>query len=159
MKLKTAQFCTIMLFALVVGVFWGTWFSLSRSISTIAPGTFLEIGKTMINNLAGPMRLLMPGAILAAVITLWLFPDRRSAPFCLTFSGLSLMIVALIITLSVNVPIDNQIKEWTMDSMPLDWNQIRDRWETFHAIRTFVSIGGLALVLIGALKTTKALTV
>ena len=29
---KVVQFVTLMLFSLVTGVFWGTWFSLSRSI-------------------------------------------------------------------------------------------------------------------------------
>ena len=95
MKLKTAQFFTMMLFALVVGVFWGTWFSLSHSISAITPGTFLEVGKIFISNLAGPMRVLMPGAILAAVITLCLLPDKRSAAFYVSCIGLSLMIISL----------------------------------------------------------------
>ncbi len=55
MALQIMQFVTIMLFALVVGVFWGTWFSLSRSIATITPETFLEVGKAIIQNLAAPL--------------------------------------------------------------------------------------------------------
>lgn len=35
------------------------------------------------------------------------------------------MIVSMIITLSVNVPIDNQIKVWTLKSMPSNWDRIR----------------------------------
>jgi hypothetical protein len=31
--LRIAQFANVVLFALVMGVFWGTWFSLSRSIA------------------------------------------------------------------------------------------------------------------------------
>ncbi|PYQ64759.1 MAG: hypothetical protein DMF54_13225 [Acidobacteria bacterium] len=33
--MKIAQFVNVFLFALVAGIFWGTWFSLSRSISSI----------------------------------------------------------------------------------------------------------------------------
>ncbi len=47
---KIAQFINIFLFALVAGVFWGTWFSLSRSIASITSETFLEVGRTMIQN-------------------------------------------------------------------------------------------------------------
>ena len=45
---KAVQFLTLLLFSLVTGVFWGTWFSLSRSMAAITPGTFLEVGRLMI---------------------------------------------------------------------------------------------------------------
>jgi hypothetical protein len=54
--MKTVQFVTLLLFSLVAGVFWGTWFSLSRSMAAITPGTFLEVGRLMIGNLGGPHR-------------------------------------------------------------------------------------------------------
>jgi hypothetical protein len=48
MLLKAAQFVSLVLVALVTGVFWGSWLGLSRSIQTFAPGTFLAIGQAMI---------------------------------------------------------------------------------------------------------------
>jgi uncharacterized membrane protein len=153
MKLKIMQFFTVMLAALVAGVFWGTWFSLSRSISAVTPETFLEIGKTIINNLAVPMRILMPGSILLSVVTLIFISNKKSTAFYYTVTGAFLMIISMIITLSVNVPIDNQIKVWTLNSMPSNWGQIRDHWENFHVLRTFVSIAGLAAVLLGTLTS------
>ena len=53
MTLKIAQFLSTMLFALVMGVFWGTWFTLSRSITQFQPQTFLDIGQTAIRNRDG----------------------------------------------------------------------------------------------------------
>ena len=44
MKLRMAQFASIFLLIVVTGVFWGTWFSLSRSIASTTPATFLEVG-------------------------------------------------------------------------------------------------------------------
>ena len=58
---------------------------------------------------------------------------------------------ALAVTLIVEVPIDNQIEAWTVASLPSDWQQLRDRWELFHVIRTWVSVIGLAFLLVGAL--------
>ena len=49
--MRALQFLTMLLFSLVTGVFWGTWFSLSRSMSSITPSTFLEVGRKMIANL------------------------------------------------------------------------------------------------------------
>jgi hypothetical protein len=41
--LRPALFVHLFLFALVVGVFWGTWFSLSRSMSVITAATFIDV--------------------------------------------------------------------------------------------------------------------
>ena len=66
-SLHLMLFVHVFLFALVVGVFWGTWFSLSRSMSAITASTFLEVGHTMIGNLGGPMAVLMPATLVSAV--------------------------------------------------------------------------------------------
>ncbi len=151
MALHIMQFVTIMLFTLVVGVFWGTWFSLSRSIATIPPETFLEVGQAIIRNLASPMRALLPGAIVSALVSVVLVPEKGSAALLWTLLGAILMTGALVITLAVNVPIDNQIRTWTVGSLPPNWRAIRDRWEAYHTLRTFVSLAALAAIVIGTL--------
>src|SRR4030095_13151172 len=98
MKLKLAQFSTIVLFALVMGVFWGTWFVLSRSIVTFRAQTFLDIGQRAIRNLAIPMRIMMPLALLSAALLLVLLP-KRSVTFAWAFAGFVLMVCALVVTL------------------------------------------------------------
>jgi uncharacterized membrane protein len=145
MKLKFAQLSTIILFALVMGVFWGTWFALSRSIAGLSPQTFLDIGHTAIHNLGVPMSILMPLSLVSAVTMLLLLP-KRSKAFALALAAFLLMICALVVTLGVEVPIDNQIEQWTVTTLPSDWQAIRDRWEFYHTVRTFVSIVALALV-------------
>jgi len=152
MKLKLPEFSTIILFALVMGVFWGTWFTLSRSITAFSPQTFLDIGQTAIRNLAVPMRILMPLSLVSSLILIALLP-KRSAAFALAIAGFLLMICALTVTLTVEVPIDNQIKTWTVATLPADWQAMRDRWEFYHALRTFVSIAALASVTASALSS------
>jgi len=151
--MRVAQFVNLMLLSLVTGIFWGTWFSLSRAIELITPSTFLEVGKTMIVNLGGPMSILMPLALLSTLPVLYfMYRDRRMQDFSLVLLGLLLFVVALIGTLTVNAPIDRQINEWTLTTLPSDWMQIRDRWELWHTVRTFASVIGLACVLAGVLR-------
>jgi uncharacterized membrane protein len=151
MKLKIAQFSTIILFALVMSVFWGTWFTLSRSIAAFRPQTFLDIGQTAIRNLAVPMSVLMPLSLASALVLLAVLP-KRSAAFTLAGAGFLLMVCALVVTLTFEVPIDNQIKVWTVETLPADWQAMRDRWEFYHALRTFASIAALASVTASALS-------
>ncbi len=152
MPLKIFQFVNILLSALVAGVFWGPWLGLSRSITTFAPDVFLAVGKRMIGNLAPVMPVLMPAAIVSTVPVLFLSHGARAETFYSTLAGLCLFVVALLITLIVEVPIDNQIKAWTPASLPANWQQLRDRWETFHVARSWISVAGLALLVIGALS-------
>jgi hypothetical protein len=145
------QFISILLLALVTGVFWGTWLGLSRSMASLSPETFLTVGHTMIANLGTIMAILMPAAMLAVLPVLYLLYRERTGAFYLTLAGFVLFIVALLITLIVEVPIDNQIEGWTVATLPADWQQLRDRWEWFHFVRSWVSVLGLALLLGGAL--------
>ena len=155
--LRLILFVHVFLFALVVGVFWGTWFSLSRSMSAITPSTFLEVGHTMIANLGGPMAVLMPATLLSAVPVLFvLYRLHRRASFALILVGTVLLVVALVITLSVNVPIDGAIAGWTVDTLPPDWTSIRNRWEVYHAARTFISLAGFGSALAGILSSPAA---
>lgn len=144
---RLVRFVHLFLFALVVGVFWGTWFSLSRSIAAITPPTFLEVGHTMIANLGGPMAILMPAALLSALPVLVGLRRRHRRGFYLMLVGVGLLVVALVITLTVNVPIDQAIDRWTVHTLPPDWSAIRDRWQAYHTVRTFVSLAGLGCAL------------
>ena len=81
MTLKVAQFVNILLLVLVVGVFWGPWLGLSRSIGSFSAQTFLDIGHTMIGNLAPVMPVLMITAILSTVPVLYLLYAQRAKSF------------------------------------------------------------------------------
>ena len=151
MTLKLTNFVALFLLALVAGVFWGTWFTLTRSIETFSPAEFIHIGKTIIANVAWPMRILMPACILFMVLAAGLYPEKKSPGFFLKVAACLLIIVAPLITLLVEVPIDNQIKTWTAETTPSDWEAIRERWQYFHTARTFVSLaslGSLAIAII-----------
>jgi uncharacterized membrane protein len=150
-KTRVGQATTIVLFALVMGVFWGTWFSLSRTMDRLSAETFVAVGHQMIQNLGAPMAILMPLALLSALVTLaLLWPSRRTAAFWWLLAGFLLMVAALVITLAVEVPIDNQIETWTAATLPADWRSIQSRWELFHTIRTFASIAAVIAATISA---------
>jgi uncharacterized membrane protein len=154
---KAIQFTALLLFSLVTGVFWGTWFSLSRSIGTITPQTFLEVGRTMIGNLGGPMSVLMPAAVLSGIVaSVVLFHRGQTRSGGLALASVVLLLVAMAITLAVNVPIDRQIQSWTAVTLPSNWTAIRDRWEFYHGLRTLVSLFAIACLFASTLASTAA---
>lgn len=144
MKLKIVRFIALFLLTLVTGLFWGTWFSLSRSMEVFSAEEFIHIGKTIIQNVATPMSIIMPLSILFMLISTWIYPVKNSPGFYCSVLACILTIVTLYITVGIEVPTDNQIKQWTASTIPSDWTAIRDRWEGFHTLRTFVSLASFA---------------
>jgi len=143
MKLKTTEFISLVLASLVTGVFWGTWFTLTRSINDFSSVEFIHIGKAIIDNVAIPMSVMMPLTLLFMLLAILLSRTVNSFSFYLYIVSFLLMTITLVITVAVEVPIDNQIKTWTENTTPSNWELLRHRWDLFHTIRTFTSIASL----------------
>jgi uncharacterized membrane protein len=140
MKTNLTQFLTLFLLMLVTGVFWGTWFSLSRSMEVFSADEFIHIGKAIIANLALPMKIIMPSCILLMLLSIGIYPQKKSPGFYFALTAFLFLLISLLITLLVEVPVDNQIKQWTASTVPSNWQAIRDHWELFHTLRTFSSL-------------------
>jgi uncharacterized membrane protein len=152
MKLKLTEFFALLLSSLVMGVFWGTWFTLTRSLEDFSPAEFIHIGKTIIANVAIPMRILMPLSLLLLLVAAIMCRKINSFSFYLYSAAFVLMVVSLIITVAVEVPIDNQIKTWTANDIPADWQTLRQKWNLFHTTRTFTSMASVAFFILGILN-------
>ncbi|MFL5810086.1 MAG: anthrone oxygenase family protein [Flavisolibacter sp.] len=140
---KIIQFSALILIALVTGVFWGTWFTLTRSLHDFSATEFIHIGKTIIANVAIPMRILMPASILFIMFSALQIRKTNRTSFYLYLVSFILIAITLIITVLVEVPIDNQIRTWSTTNLPENWTSLRDTWNQFHSIRTFASIASL----------------
>lgn len=67
--------------------------------------------------------------------------DRR-----LVLLAVALLGVVLITSFVVNLPINADQSDWSIQTPPADWATVRDRWQLAHAVRT-----GAALLAFGSL--------
>jgi len=144
MYTQLIQFVALFLLMMVTCIFWGPWLSLHRSMKTFTKDEFIHIVKVMAANLAIPMRIIMPLCILFISLSVVFYQQKDSFGFYMIITSLCLSIVALLVTILVEVPIVNQIKQWTTASIPTDVETIQDRWLKFHVIRTFASLASFA---------------
>jgi len=128
MNLKMWEVISIVLSALVGGMYWGPWLALSRSMRTFKPEVFLDIVDRMNQDMESVMSILTPAALLSIAPVLFFSFNKRPRTFYLTFAGFTLFIVALLVTVLVEVPIVKQIVTWTAGTLPGNWQQLRDRW-------------------------------
>ncbi len=57
----------------------------------------------------------------------------------------------LLVTVLFQMPLVKQMRSWTVSTLPHNWEQIRDRWEAFHAVRVVASVAGLVMMLTAAI--------
>ena len=101
------------------------------------------------------MSIIMPATLLFQLLIIWQRRRAYKPSFYLYTIAFLLMVITLIITVAVEVPIDNQIKTWTESTLPADWESLRNKWDQFHTIRTFISIASLCFLILGTIKRIK----
>jgi uncharacterized membrane protein len=149
--MKAWELVSIVFSTLVSGMFWGPWLALTRSMSALEPEIFLAVVRRLNLNMAPVMTFLMPVALLSLVPVLVISYGERPETFALYVAGLVLFLVALLVSVLVEVPIVKQIETWTVSTLPDDWQQLRDRWGAFHIVRIVASFVGLVLLLIAVI--------
>ena len=58
--------------------------------------------------------------------------------------ALALLLVALLVSLTVNGPVNVEQLSWNTQALPADWARIRDRWQIAHAVRTLAILLALS---------------
>jgi len=86
------------------------------------------------------------------LLAIWQSRPVNKLSFYLYTLSFLLMVATLIITVAVEVPIDNQIKTWTETTVPANWESLRQVWDKFHTIRTFTAIASVGFFAWGMIK-------
>ena len=102
-------------------------------------------------NLAMPMRILTPLCIVFVLLSVMCFPAKNSLGFYLSLASLCLILFTMIITLTIELPIVNQVTQWNAETAPANWETLRDKWLWFHYLRVFPGLLSFALLLIAVL--------
>jgi uncharacterized membrane protein len=141
---------SIVLVSLVVGVYWGPWIALTRTIATFEPAVLLPLVRRLSANLAPVMTLLMPLALLSTIAVVVVAAFGQPATLILAGIAFVLLALTLVVTMTVEVPIVKTIETWTVDTLPADWQERRDRWVSFHLLRVVPGVAALALLAVAA---------
>lgn len=62
-----------------------------------------------------------------------------------------LWLLAIVFTVIYPVPINNRVKAWTLEDLPMNWRQQRRQWDRLHWIRMAMLLFALTSLLYGLL--------
>ena len=71
--------------------------------------------------------------------------------FYLSAVALLLFLIALLVTVVVEVPIVQRIVKWTPSTLPENWQQVRDRWMRFHVLRVIAGMASLIFLVVAVI--------
>jgi uncharacterized membrane protein len=69
----------------------------------------------------------------------------------LVLAAFVLLMLVFVTSLEINVPINGDQADWSVQSPPADWADIRDRWQLAHVVRTVCAVLAFTLLAAAAL--------
>ena len=148
--LMVARLVSVLCTGLVAGILLGDRMGASLARPKLEPSSFVQFQQIQHVRFARMMPPLIVSAILSGSI--WLFLTRSGAPrseFWLVAAATAGVLLVLGLTLTVNVPINNQLMTWSVDSPPTNVRQLWAPWEQVHTIRTILAVCAFAFEVLG----------
>jgi uncharacterized membrane protein len=153
--LAVVRWVAVLSTGLVAGIFLGDRMGASFARPALSPSSLVTFQQMQHQHFVRMMPILIGIALLSSVAWLVLIRSRiGSVEFVFLALGALASISVIVVTRTVNVPINNQLMTWTASSPPPDVQEIWGRWEQAHTVRTVLAALGFALEL-AAFGTSK----
>ncbi|TGN76729.1 DUF1772 domain-containing protein [Streptomyces bauhiniae] len=132
----------------VAGLMVGVEFSVAFVINPILGGLPGDNGLRGRIHGARMLGAVMPfwyiGSLVLAAV--WAVAEWGHQGAGLVVIAAGLLMLSVLMSILLLVPINNQTKEWTTDSLPEDWKEQAARWDRYHYVRVGILIGAFALL-------------
>jgi hypothetical protein len=143
MTTSIIRFLNIFIAALLAGVSFGIWIGFNPM--RLSPSTYIEQQQNTIRSLNILMIALVFSATVITIISAFLQKSNKPVFFTLLIAAL-FFISCIAISRFGNQPINNIIMSWTHGSLPVNLVDLRDKWWSFHIMRTIAELAALILV-------------
>jgi hypothetical protein len=137
------RFLNIFIAALLAGTSFGIWIGFNPL--HLSPSTYVEQQQNTIRALNALMISLVFIATAVTIGSALLLRAHKPA-FIMLLLAACLFIACILISRFGNQPINNSILSWKADALPANWTDLRDRWWSFHIMRTIAELAALGLV-------------
>jgi len=143
MIMSIIRFVNIILAALLAGASFGIWVGFNPL--NLSPSTYIEQQQHTLRALNAVMISLVIGASAITILSAFLQRNNRLVFFTLLIAA-AFFITCIFISGFGNQPINTVIMSWTTGSFPANWFELRNKWWSFHIMRTIAELIALCLV-------------
>jgi amino acid permease len=137
------RFLNIIIAALLAGVSFGIWIGFNPL--SLTPSTYIEQQQNMIRALNVLMITLVFSATVITIISAYL-QNSNKLVFITLLIAAAFFISCILISRFGNQPINKIIMTWKPGSLPGNLSEFREKWWSFHIMRTIAELIALCLV-------------
>ncbi len=137
------RFANIILAALLAGTSFGIWMGFNPI--NYSASTYLEQQLNLVRSLHILMVSLVIIVTIVTLISAFLQRKNKTVFITLLFAA-AFFASCIFISRLGNLPIQNEMLSWNANSLPDNWTILRDKWWSFHIMRTVAELIALVLV-------------
>lgn len=143
MARKIIIFGSLLFVGLTAGPAYVVWFVYNPD--GMSPAVYIENMQHAIRVLTIPLPTIV---VLGLIFTLIASFQARNDPgvFYLLATASCCVLTVGLVTRFGNIPINNQILTWNIDSPPADWLKVAQEWWHFQTVRVVLQIAAFSLV-------------
>lgn len=145
-------FAALFFTALVAGGAFVIW--IEYNPTGMSPSFYTEKMQHAIRVFTTPLPIIVILSVLFTAVSAFICRRERPAFHLLLVAGACMVAVALI-TAFGNIPINNQIRTWSISSPPAAWVDLSAEWWRFQSARAAAAICGLSLLILAAVLPTR----
>jgi uncharacterized membrane protein len=97
---------------------------------------------------------LIPALVSTLIITVIRMRARGNDRW-LVLAAVALLVVVFAVTLAVNLPVNADQADWSVQAPPSDWVSVRDHWQFAHLIRTVAAISAFGCLIAGSIRRNR----
>lgn len=147
------RFANLFIAALLAGTSFGIWMGFNPV--HFSPSTYVEQQQNLVRSLNTLMVSLVVIATLLSVVSAVLQKKDRPVFIALLFAA-ACFAACIVISRFGNLPIQNEMLRWNVNSLPSDWTVLRDKWWSLHMVRTIAELLALALLIWASIRKSTA---
>ena len=145
MTFDLLEFATLFVTGFTSCAEFGSYAFVHPVIRNLPPEHHVEVEKGLLKTFGRVMPVLMT---LCPILSLSyaILNSAGSVGSAIRWCSAAAFTAALISTFIFNVPINLATASWQSDNRPSNWKQIRDRWEFFQGVRSWLLLIGFLLL-------------
>ena len=155
MATSIIRFLNIILAALLAGVSFGIWMGFNPV--NLSPSTYVEQQQNTISSLNTLMISLIISATIITIVSAFLQRNNKHVFIALLVAA-AFFIACILISRFGNQPINDSMMTWNTNSLPANWTILRDKWWSFHIMRTVTELIALTLITWASIKKGNIIT-
>ncbi|HEV8422715.1 MAG TPA: DUF1772 domain-containing protein [Chthoniobacterales bacterium] len=121
------------------------WVTLGENPFNMSGPTYVEFFQQLDKRIVLPIAITGMGGTLLAGLAALLYKSERKA-FYLLLAACGLAVVGDLVTILINIPINNRLATWNPAALPPGYEAFLQRWWQWHQVRLVAMFAAMGLV-------------